>query len=643
LRIGQTVRAATESTQPDAAQAARSRPSDAHWTVKQPNGWHIDFRSTRLVNSFKILRRAGPVRTVIIGQHGSLLAEVVVVLKLRAALRVVTQDVPPSDAELVGRYVADCDETAFAELVRRHGSAVFGVCRSVLGDGHDADDAFQATFLVLVRKAHCVTFRSDIAPWLFAVAMRASREVLRQRNRRRSRETSAEALEAPAPAPSDTVEDCRVLLDEIARLPETYRAPVVLCELTGVTRREAAKRLGIPEGTLSSRLAEARRRLARRLQSRGAVASVGVLATPVPAALAASVRDTATTSAVPSEVAVQLAEAVMRTTTFTPGKLVTVAALIVAVVGLSLGDEPSKTKVEVKPPAPNTKEEPHRLYAIRDGRLYSLDLDGSNEQRVLLSGTGADRTAQPAPDGLSFAYWRDSKKDFRSALVITDRHGKEIGKSVSLPPNGGFREFHWSPDGTQIHISQSSAKTLRVEHYTMDVKTREVKTLEMLRGHLVKDWSRDGKFFLTTKVGEAERWEPKSIHLMNTDGTEHKQLAAAKRWCEGMGLSPDGTRALCLLDGKLAVVNVADPKKPVFVEGIAKIPQDLVPEEVEVTGVAWSPDGKQIAYCTGTVQFLRKEQLQQLESVLVIADPTGKNAKVIRKVKGESFNSVYWR
>jgi Tol biopolymer transport system component/predicted DNA-binding protein (UPF0251 family) len=470
--------------------------------------------------------------------------------------------------------------------------------------------------------------------------------VLRQRNRRRSRETNAEDLEASAPSPSDTVEDCRVLLDEIAKLPETYRSPVVLCELAGVTRSEAAKRLGIPEGTLSSRLAEARKRLARRLQSRGVAASVGVLAIPVSEAFAARTCDMATTSAVPPRAVVQLAEAIMRTTIFTAGKVVTVASLMVVVVGLGLGEEPSKIKVEdTIPPAPEKKQEPvsHQLYVIRDMRLYSIDPDGSNEQRILLSGSIADRTAQPAPDGRSFAHWRDSIEDPRSALVITDRQGKEIGKSVSLPPNAGFREFRWSPDGAQIHVSQSSGKTLRVEHYVVDVKARKFKALETLRGHLVKDWSRDGKFFLTTTVGEAERWEPKSIHLMNADGTEHKQLAVAKRWCEGMGLSPDGTRALCLLDGKLAVVTVADPKNPVFVEGIAKIPRDIVPEEVEVTGVAWSPDGKQIAYCTGTVQFLRKEQLQQLESLLVVADPTGKNAKVIRRVRGESFNSVYWR
>ncbi len=559
-------------------------------------------------------------------------------LKLRAALRVVTRDIHGSDADLVRRYVADRDETAFTELVRRHGSAVLGVCRSVLGNGHDADDAFQATFLVLVRKAHRIGFRSNIASWLFAVAMRASREILRQRNRRRSRETYAETLEAAAPPPADTIEDRRILLDEIAKLPEAYRSPVVLCELAGLTRNEAAKRLGIPEGTLSSRLAEARRRLARRLRSRGVAASVGVVAIPVSGALAASACDLATTSAVPSKTVVQLTEAIMRTTIFTTGKLMTVGALILVMVGLVLGEEPSKTTGEgAKAPAPKKKEGqfPQRIYAIRDMRLYSLDPDGSDEQRILLSGTLADRTAQPAPDGLLFSHWRDSTKDSHSALVITDRRGKEIGKSVSLPPNGGFREFRWSPDGTQIHVSQSSAETLRVEHYAVDVKTRTFKALETLRGYLVKDWSPDGKYFLTIRVGEARRWEPKSIHIMKTDGTEPRQLAAAERFCDALGLSPDGTRALCNLDGKLAIVTVADPKKPVFVEGIA--------EGAEVTGSAWSPDGKQIAYCTGAFAFLTKEQLQKLESVLVIADPTGKNAKVVRRVKGESFNSVYWR
>ena len=562
-------------------------------------------------------------------------------LKIRAVLRVVTQDAQPSDAELVRRYVADRDEPAFAELVRRHSSAVFGVCRSVLGNGHDADDAFQATFLVLVRKAHRIAFRPSIASWLFAVAMRASREVLRQRERRRSREANAGVLEAAAPSPSDTVEDSRILLDEIAKLPETYRSPVLLCELAGVTRSEAAKRLGIPEGTLSSRLAEARRRLARRLQSRGVAASVGVLATPVCAALAASACDMATTSAVPSKTVAKLAEMIMRSTLFTASKLATCVALIMFVVGLGLvfGDEPSKTKAEdIKTPTPEKKADPvaQQLYATRDMRLYSLNLDGSNEQHIRVTGTIADRTVQPAPDGLSFAHWRDSQKGgVGSALVFTNREGKEIGKSVSLPPNAGFREFRWSPDGTQIHISQSSAETIRAEHYVVDVKTRKFKATETFRGYLVKDWSRDGKCFLTTKVGEGWRWQPKSIHLMNMDGTEIKQLATAKNWCDGMGLSPDGTQALCLLDGKLAIITVADPKKPMFVEGIAK--------EAEVTSACWSPDGKQIAYCTGTFTFLTKEQQQKMETLLVIAEPSGKNAKVIRKVKGESFNSVYWR
>jgi RNA polymerase sigma factor (sigma-70 family) len=563
------------------------------------------------------------------------------VLKLRAALGVLARDVRQSDADLVRRFVADRDEAAFADLVRRHGPAVFGVCRGVLGNGHDADDAFQATFLVLVRKAHRIAFRPDIGSWLFAVAMRASREVLRQRNRRRSREACAQGLEASAPPPSDTAEDCRVLLDEIAKLPDAYRSPVVLCELAGVTRSQAAKRLGIPEGTLSSRLAEARRRLARRLQSRGVAASVGALAIPVPAATAGCACDMATTSAVPSKAVIQLAEAIMRTTMLTTRKLVTGLALVVAVVGLGLGQEPSKTKAEGdKSQAPGAKADPvsHRLYATRDGRLYALDPEGGNEQRIPLSGPEAGMTAQPSPDGRSLAHWRTIEgKEPRSTIVITDRHGKPIGESVSVPMSGGYRSFCWSPHGTQLHVSQSSAKAswVGVEHYTVDVKTREVKKLETLRGHLVTDWSRDGKYFLTTKVGETEEWEPKSIHLMNMDGTDRKQVLATEGFCAAMGLSPDGTRALCVLDGKLAVVTVADPKKPVFVEGIA--------DGAAVTGSAWSPDGKQIAYCTGTFQFLEKEEMQKLESVLVVADPTGKNAKVIRTVKGESFNSVFWR
>jgi WD40 repeat protein len=211
------------------------------------------------------------------------------------------------------------------------------------------------------------------------------------------------------------------------------------------------------------------------------------------------------------------------------------------------------------------------------------------------------------------------------------------GKLVLLPVNGGYRRFCWSPDGSQLHVSQSSGKTPKggVDHLTVDVKTRTVKSLEILRGHVVIDWSRDGKSFLTTFVGEAERWQPKSIHLMNVDGTEVKQLAKAEGWCAALCLSPDGSQALSIIDAKLAVVNLANPKSLTFVEGI--------PDSAEITGAAWTPDGKRILYCVGTVQYLDKDDLQALESRLVIADPSGKNAKILRAVKGESIDAVYCR
>jgi Tol biopolymer transport system component len=377
-------------------------------------------------------------------------------------------------------------------------------------------------------------------------------------------------------------------------------------------------------------------------------ASVGVLVIPLSPALAARAIDLATTAAVPSRTVIQLIEAIMRTRFVTTGKLATAAAMVLAVVGLAIGHAPAAPKDDwqaVKNLNPMTGVEKADvnaglglIYFSRDGRFYTLSPKGENEQRILLGATEPAMTAQPSPDGQMLAYWQTSPlKPSQASIVFADRSGKMIGERVLLPVNGGYRRFCWSRDGTQLHVSQSSGKTPKggVEHFTVDIKTRTVKALEILRGHIVTDWSRDGKFFLTTYVGETERWTPKSIHLMNVDGTEHKQLAKTESWCGAMCLSPDGSQTLCVIDGKLSVVNVANPNATTLVEGI--------PDNVEITGAAWTPDGKRILYCVGTVQFLDKDELQALDSRLVIADQSGKNAKVLRAVKGESIDVVYCR
>src|SRR3954452_20356811 len=180
-----------------------------------------------------------------------------------------------ADADLLRRYVADRDEAAFALLVRRHGPMVFGVCRRTLGHTHDAEDAFQAVFLVLARKAH--TIRPDgVGRWLYGVAVRVANKARVRRARRIG--TPGELPDVPAP-PAPPPADWLPLLDAaLARLRDRARRPILLCALLGRSRAEAAAELGIAEGTLSSRLARARDRLRGRLARLGAALSILTLA-----------------------------------------------------------------------------------------------------------------------------------------------------------------------------------------------------------------------------------------------------------------------------------------------------------------------------------------------------------------------------
>jgi RNA polymerase sigma factor (sigma-70 family) len=182
-----------------------------------------------------------------------------------------------SDAQLLTEFVTARDEAAFAALVRRHGPMVLGVCRRILDHTQDAEDVFQATFLVLARKAYAVMRRETVGTWLYRVAYRTAQEARSMRTRRRAKERQVANL-LPQHAAAVEVQDWRPILDEeLDGLPEKYRAPLVLCELESRPRKEAAEQLRIPEGTLSSRLAKARKMLGLRLARRGVTLSSGAV------------------------------------------------------------------------------------------------------------------------------------------------------------------------------------------------------------------------------------------------------------------------------------------------------------------------------------------------------------------------------
>ena len=272
-------------------------------------------------------------------------------------------------AELLGRFGATRDEAAFAALVEHHGPMVLATCRRILPDPSDADDAFQATFLVLARKARSIGDPDRLAPWLHGVARRVSVKARARAARRRQVEGDRSGADAPPAADADAFELRVVIDEELARLPEKYRAPLVLCYLEGLTHDQAAGQLRWPVGTVRSRLAGGRDRLRSRLARRGLDPAEGLVPIPVlsvPPGLARLAVRSSTGAAAPARVAL-IARGVARAMTLSSPQTLTRAAGLL--LGLALGgaavlarpggDQPEPApSIVADDPAPTTRPEP---------------------------------------------------------------------------------------------------------------------------------------------------------------------------------------------------------------------------------------------------------------------------------------------
>ncbi len=273
------------------------------------------------------------------------------------------------EGQLLERFAAKRDATAFETLVSRHGPMVLGTCRRMLADPHDVEDAFQATFLVLARRAGSIRDADRLGPWLHGVARRVAARSRALSARRNARERpGGEDLAVEAPDASEAAELRVVLDEELARLPEKYRAPLVLCYLEGLTHDEAAQHLRWPVGTVRSRLAGGRDRLRARLTRRGLSPSAAVPAVlprvSMPQALlSTTVRIATSAGSAPAHVAT-LAKGALVAMIWSKLKVITAVGLMagLAVGGASVAAQKGgQDKASAPEPTPTVRELAEKL------------------------------------------------------------------------------------------------------------------------------------------------------------------------------------------------------------------------------------------------------------------------------------------
>jgi RNA polymerase sigma factor (sigma-70 family) len=604
-----------------------------------------------------------------------------------------------TDTELLGRFVADRDGPAFAALVARHGPMVFGVCRRVLGDWHLAEDAFQAAFVVLARRAADVSPPGAVAGWLHGVAYRVARDAYRTARRRFRRERPVEEFpDPPVPSRSTPTDDLRgVLDDELRKLPGKYRDLLVACDLEGRPRQPVAEGLGIPEGTLSSRLTAARKMLANRLARRGiapaAVAGVAaggpsVAACEVPRALVASAARIGSDGpgAVPAA-ASTLANGAIRAMTFRTHALRAAGLLLVAAsaaFGLAAGLTPADPPAPPGPPpapafvlaeAPKPAQPapkpagPGRLLVWKETQYVLLTPEGKEDGTLDQHPDDGILLVEPvlSPDGKRVAFAAnenpptDKEGNLRRHLYYRDVDGKTPGVKVELNP----LTVAWDADGKALIVTEAvpfkQAKDTGSPVWRVDAATKEKTKLDLPKHVIVSAVMPDGKAFVAALFDL--KTEKIHLALVSRDGKDVTKLCELRTEGPDPRPSPDGTKILFRdYDPDDKPVKDVPPLQRLYVFDLkAKTRTRLaeVPLNALQMGYCWSPDGKRIAYTWKQVQpgvplaantdNMNDPKINtETESHLVVCDATGKNPKTLLSIKSEfapriTIGSVDWR
>jgi RNA polymerase sigma factor (sigma-70 family) len=354
------------------------------------------------------------------------------------------------------RFTAGHEESAFEALVLRHGPMVLAVCRRVLGNLHDAEDAFQATFLLLARKAGSLQREGSVGNWLYGVATRLSLRARAAAARRRDRERRAAAWSGPDPLADLTVREAQQILDEeLARLPDRYRAALVLCCLEGMTRDDAARQLGCLATTLKCRLERARAMLRKRLGRRGLTLPAAMLASlltdsfgeaAVPALLGTSTVKAAVAfatgsgaGALGSPAAVALAEGALKTMLLTKLKLATAVLVVVAVLGASAAALTRQVPAADPPVQPGAQtKEPGREKKATAARPAQAKKEGEALPAVV---TGLVKTVDVPKSALTVAHGK-GETTFR------------VAKGADITIDGKAGDLAAVPAGASVHLRQ---------------------------------------------------------------------------------------------------------------------------------------------------------------------------------------------